>query len=468
MAQINSDFFWQAATWADWLGCELRGDKAAYIYGVTTDSRTTRPGDAYFAVIGERFDGHDFAEAAVENGASVLVVNRLLDLPVTQLVVDDTRLALGQVAKQHRLSQPLHKLIAVTGSNGKTTVKTMLAHILGMQAPTLATQGNLNNDFGVPRTLLEIRPHHRYAVIEMGANHLGEIGYLTQLGCPDVAMITLAADAHLEGFGSLQGIIDTKGEIFNGLTAKGIGIINTDSPGYEQWQASLSEHPIWRFGRAEAADVRVLDVQSQDKGLVFSLSLKGEEVEATLPVMGVHNAMNAAAATAACLAIGLTWAQIQPALATFTGVQGRLQTYELQDEKLQSNALLIDDSYNANPSSVMAAMDTLSTRPGYRVFCLGQMAELGDLAEHKHYEVGEYAKQKGIDCLLTYGDLTAASQKGFGAQTAMMSHEQMIERLAEILVQYPEVNILIKGSRSAQMERVVQGVLARFKHAHLS
>lgn len=480
MAQIKPTFYWQAQQWADWLQSELIGQDSK-ITGVNTDSRTTRPGDAYFALVGERFDGHQFALAAERQEASLLVLERKMPLSISQLVVADTRLALGQIAKQHRLSQSLEQalaaVIAVTGSNGKTTVKEMLAHILASQAPTLATVGNLNNDFGVPRTLLEIRPEHQYAVIEMGANHPAEIDYLTHLTCPDVAVITLAAGAHLEGFGSLQGVIDAKGEIFNGLTSAGTGVINTDSVGYQQWNNQLVGRNVIRFGRAKEADVQVLDIQGNEQGLAFTFNLHGKRVSGFLPMLGEHNVMNAAAATAASLAVGLTWAEIQPALASFKGVDARLQTYQLIDQELTQStdhqAWLIDDSYNANPNSVKAAIDTLSTRPGYKVFCLGQMAELGEQAEQAHFEIGAYAQQKKIDCLLTYGELTAASQQGFAAQSGQVaaqlaSHQAMVDQLIDILSRHSSVTILIKGSRSAQMECVVQPILTRFKHAHLS
>ncbi|HEY9017415.1 UDP-N-acetylmuramoyl-tripeptide--D-alanyl-D-alanine ligase [Thiomicrospira sp.] len=458
---------WSLATLAEWTQARLIdvAGKAnqCVCQGISTDSRSTRPGDCYVAIKGERFDGHAFIAQAIEQGAVALLVSEASDYPVPSLVVEDTRLALGRMARGHRQAQNLASLIAVTGSNGKTTVKTLLAHILQMQAPTWATPGNLNNDFGVPRTLLQIGAEHRYAVIEMGANHVGEIDYLTRLAQPDVALITLAAEAHLEGFGSLQGVIDTKGEIFNGLSDQGVGIINTDSPGFEQWREKLATKKVLTFGRSEQADIRVVGGQTTQKGITFELVVNNELHRVSMSIMGLHNAMNAAAACAACLAIGLSWQQIQPGLESFQGVAGRLQTYQ------SPQGLLIDDSYNANPSSVKAAIDTLAARPGKTVLCLGAMAELGEETKFAHAQIGIYARQKGVDYVFAYGKDTRATLAAFNAdQLQPMTHAEISDQIQLLIDSQQPIDILVKGSRSAQMERVVQSILERNQYARLS
>lgn len=458
---------WSLATLAEWTQAKLIGvsDNAnqTICQGVSTDSRSTRPGDCYIAIKGERFDGHAFIDQAIQQGAVALLVSEPGDYGVPSLLVDDTRVALGLMANGHRRTQHLNSLIAVTGSNGKTTVKTLLAHILQTQAPTWATPGNLNNDFGVPRTLLQISPEHRYAVIEMGANHIGEIDYLTRLAQPDVAVITLAAEAHLEGFGSLQGVIDTKGEIFNGLSDHGVGVINTDSPGFEQWRKQLANKKIMTFGRSEQADVRVLGGQSTSTGIEFELVINNQTYPVCMPIMGLHNAMNAAAASAVCLAVGLSWSQIQPGLESFQGVAGRLQTYQ------SAQGLLIDDSYNANPSSVKAAIDTLVVLPGKTVLCLGAMAELGAGSQDAHAQVGDYARQQGVDYVFGYGDATQSTLAAFKAHPSHpLSHAEMSEQVQQLIDTQQPIDILIKGSRSAQMERVVETILERNHYARLS
>ncbi|MBE0493101.1 MAG: UDP-N-acetylmuramoyl-tripeptide--D-alanyl-D-alanine ligase [Thiomicrospira sp.] len=458
---------WSLARLAEWTQAKLidaTGDANQRVcMGVSTDSRSTRPGDCYIAIKGERFDGHAFIDQAIKQGAVVLLVSEPGDYAVPSLLVDDTRIALGLMANGHRQSQHLNRLIAVTGSNGKTTVKTLLAHILQTQAPTWATPGNLNNDFGVPRTLLQISAQHRYAVIEMGANHIGEIDYLTRIAQPDVALITLAAEAHLEGFGSLQGVIDTKGEIFNGLSDQGVGVINTDSPGFEQWRNQLAGKKIMTFGRAEQADIRIKNGQSNPKGIEFELVIKNQVHSVNMPIMGLHNAMNAAAACAVCLAIGLSWPQIQPGLESFQGVAGRLQTYQ------SAQGLLIDDSYNANPSSVKAAIDTLAALPGKTVLCLGAMAELGSGSQDAHIQVGDYARQQGVDYVFGFGEATQATLTAFNASPSQpLSHAEMTDQVQQLINTHQPIDILIKGSRSAQMERVVEAILERNQYARLS
>lgn len=449
---------------------------------ISTDSRTLEAGALYIAIKGENFDGHKFIKQAVQQGAVAVLISEIEfagDLPVPGVLVDDTRIAFGLFAKWHRLQMPLKTLIGVTGSNGKTTTKTLLLEIFQKIGKTLATEGNLNNDFGLPRTLLNLRPEHEFAIIEMGANHPHEIAYLTHLALPDIALINNASGAHLEGFGSLQGVIETKGEIFQGLNqrtgsaSQGVAVVNCDSPGYTDWLeicANLGVKSIVSFGTCKQADVRVEDFQAIGSAIRFGLSLNatiepsGNQQKKTveMPLLGQHNALNAAACVAVALSAGLTWPQIQPGLVSFSGVPGRLQKQAI------TTGWLIDDSYNANPASVKAGIDALTSLPGLAILCLGAMAELGETALAAHQDIARYAKQKGVDFLLSYGQATQQMPAEFGEHAGYFeSHEELTDALSKILLQQKQenqlANVLVKGSRSAQMERVTETVVERFQ-----
>lgn len=443
------------------LAGELLGDDPVIFTSVSTDTRTLKSGALYIAIKGEHFDGHAFVSDAVRQGAVAVLISELMETVVPAVLVDDTRIAFGQFAAWHRQQMALKGLIGVTGSNGKTTTKALLAHILSKHATVLATQGNLNNDFGLPRTLLELSESDDYAVIEMGANHRKEIAYLTQIAKPDVAVITLAAGAHLEGFGSLQGVIETKGEILEGICEGGVAVLNTDSPGFEYWveKSRRLQVSVITFGQARFANVQVVDFKQSDSQIIFTLDLNWHEIRqsevVTMPVLGFHNAMNAAAAVAACLAAGLSWSEIQPGLVDFGGVSGRLQ------QSLLPKGILIDDSYNANPSSVKAAIETLVQLPGKSAVCLGGMAELGAESETLHQDVAAFAKDKGIKRLLLFGAATQSMQTVFGEGALWFESQDALAQEAVRLIQQDEIqNILVKGSRSARMERVSETILA--------
>lgn len=456
----------QESVQGEWLGpCS---ETPVRFSGVSTDSRNIKPGDLYIAIKGERFDGHAFIQDAVKQGAAAVLVSEMVDCAVPAILVEDTRLALGQFARWHRRQMPLKKLVAVTGSNGKTTTKAMLLNLFSNVGKTLATEGNLNNDFGVPRTLLNLRPEHEFAIIEMGANHLKEIEYLTLLAEPDIALLNNASGAHLEGFGSLQGVIETKGEIFLGLNrlhAGGWAILNTDSPGFDYWQAEIArlgvEHSLC-FGEAESADVRLLSYTADSEMSRFELSVKGQLQTVTMPLLGKHNALNATACVAVCVAAGLEWPQILPGLLSFGGVAGRLQKTRLP------KGWLIDDSYNANPASVKAGIDTLVSLPGRCVLCLGAMGELGAGSEAAHQEIAAYAREKGVDYLLVYGEAARIMPQEFGEQAAYFdAHQQMAERVLQLLAQGLIDNVLVKGSRSARMEKVMEPIKSAQAIGHL-
>ncbi len=420
------------------------------ITAVSTDTRNLPAGCLFVALKGPRFDGHTFAAKALQQGAAAVMVAATAQLQVSPaLVVDDTLLALGKLAAWHR-GRMSAKVAAITGSNGKTTVKEMLASILAVDAgaeAVLATAGNLNNDIGMPLTLLKLTPEHRYAAIEMGMNHPGEIAYLTQIARPDVALVNNALRAHLAGLGSVEAVARAKGEIYAGLKEGGIAIVNADDPHADLWRGLAGSHQVMSFGFAENADVRILP------GAQLTLETAQGRIEATLQIPGEHNQRNAAAAASLALALGIAPASIAQGLASCSGIKGRLQTHACI-----LGATLIDDSYNANPDSVLAAIQVLAARPGMRILVLGDMGELGPEAAALHREIGESAKAAGIDRLLCLGEMSLNSVQGFGP--GAMHFERIEELLAEIECALgPDVTVLVKGSRFMQMERVVKSFI---------
>ncbi len=422
---------------------------------VSTDTRTIAAGDLFIALKGENFDGAEFVAAAVQSGAVAAVVNadsRIVDAPCPLLRVADTRLALGSLAAHWRKQFDI-PLIGITGSNGKTTVKEMLAAILrehaGNAEAVLATKGNLNNDIGMPLTLLKLRAAHRYAVIEMGMNHPGEIDYLTRLACPDVALVNNAAGAHLAGLGTVEAVARAKGEIFAGLVQHGVGVINADDEFAPLWRAACGAHRVIDFGLEAPASVHA-DWRAQGFGARIEANTPLGAFTAELQVPGVHNVRNALAATAAALALNVPLAAIAAGLKNFGGVAGRLQR-----KAALHGAALIDDSYNANPASLLAAMKVLAQAPGKKILVLGDMGELGADAPRFHAEIGAEAHNLGIQKLLALGDLSTYAVDEFGAGA---THFKRLEDLLACLEQNMDADstVLVKGSRFMKMERVVQ------------
>jgi len=463
------------------LGVTLTGADVEFT-GVSTDTRQLPPGCLFVALRGPRFDGHAFVDKAMQSGAAAVMVETSHAAHLTShasLHVADTRLALGRLAAWHRAQMPA-RLAAITGSNGKTTVKEMLAAILAEEVgadAVLATAGNLNNDIGMPLTLLRLTPAHRYAVIEMGMNHAGEIDYLTHLARPDVALVNNALRAHLEGLGSVEAIARAKGEIYAGLQEGGIAIVNADDPHADYWLGLNVGHRVLRFGHAAGADVRISGhgESGGESGTThanadqlpasrFPLVLDTPQglVETVLRVSGEHNRRNAAAAATAALALGASTGAVERGLAAFTGTKGRLQVHPCI-----LGATLIDDTYNANPDSMLAAIQVLAARPGSRILVLGDMGELGPDATALHREVGKQAKAAGIQRLLCLGEMSAHTAQGFGA--GAMHFERIEELLAEIECALgPEVTLLVKGSRFMKMERVVNSFMERVDGPHAS
>jgi UDP-N-acetylmuramoyl-tripeptide--D-alanyl-D-alanine ligase len=424
-------------------------------FAVSTDTRAIKPGDLFIALKGEKFDGAEFAGRAIESGAAGVMINSDASTPVVPSIrVNDTRMGLGQLAAhwRNRFGMPV---IAVTGSNGKTTVKEMTAAILRSQTGNpevvLATEGNLNNDIGCPMMMLRLRASHRYAVLEMGMNHPGEIRYLTNLARPDVALVNNAHMAHIGLMGSVQAIAEAKGEIFEGLNEKGIAIINRDDAHAGYWCEINTGHRILTFGFHPEADVRGI-YGSNDKNLLTIHVREQGEATLTLPVPGEHNARNALAAAACALAVGVDLQTIAKALAGFTGVKGRLQR-----KPGLHGGRFIDDTYNANPDSTRAALDVLAREAGHKYLVLGDMGELGEAAPALHAQVGLAARQAGVERLFGLGDLSKEAVRAFGA--GGMHFERIEELLAEVEnALAPDVTVLVKGSRAMRMERVVNSL----------
>ncbi len=421
---------------------------------VSTDTRAIRPGDLFVALRGEKFDGHRFLVAARESGAVAAVVetrNEAVDMP--QLVVRDTVQALADLARANReLSTAV--VVAVTGSSGKTTLKEMLSAILGRQGETLATAGNLNNHIGVPLTLFRLSPEHRFAVIELGASGLGEIAHTVAVVWPDVAVITNAGEAHLEGFGSYDNIVQAKGEIIDGVGDGGVIVLNRDDPAFDRWlKRAGSRRVISVSGQGKPADYSCASYEKTVSGYRFEVVGpvdRARSLELSMP--GRHNVTNALLAMAAAEAAGASDNAVRDGLAAIRPAPGRLQR-EILSERLT----LIDHSYNANPSSMKAALEVLAdAKDTVRVAVLGAMAELGGDAVRLHRQVGKHACSLGIDELLVVGagECCAALVDGFGSHARPFeSHQQAADWLLSQNI--GPMTVLVKGSRSSAMEQVV-------------
>jgi UDP-N-acetylmuramoyl-tripeptide--D-alanyl-D-alanine ligase len=444
-------------------GGKLAGGDVRFA-AVSSDSRTIAPHDLFIALRGEHFDGYEFVATAAKAGAAAAMVNAdsyqgargkeqeaRLARGIPLLMVKDTRLALGQLAAWWR-KQFVISLVAITGSNGKTTVKEMLAAILceaaGSEDAVLATRGNLNNDIGMPLTLLRLNATHRYAVIEMGMNHREEIDYLTRIAEPDVALINNASGAHLQGLGTVEAVARAKGEIFAGLQHHGTAVINADDMHAPLWRVMAGAHPLLEFGLDAGADVSG-KWRPRGDGLRLDVVTPQGRFTADLQVPGEHNARNALAATAAATVLNIPLETIARGLERFSGVAGRLQRKDALH-----GAHLIDDTYNANPASLRAAISVLAGAAGKRVLVLGDMGELGEDATMFHTEIGAEARSAGIDKLYALGDLSSNTAREFG------SGAQHFERIGDLLAALEKeldanTTMLVKGSRFMKMERVV-------------
>ncbi len=423
------------------------------IDAVTTDTRKLTPGCLFVALKGERFDAHDFAATAKDGGAGALLVSRKLECDLPQLLVKDTRLAFGELAAWVRQQVPT-RVVALTGSSGKTSVKEMTAAILSQCGNTLYTSGNLNNDIGVPMTLLRLTPEHEFAVIELGANHQGEIAWTVGLTRPEAALVNNLAAAHLEGFGSLAGVAKAKGEIFTGLPQNGVAIMNADNNDWLNWQSVIGDRKTWRFSpNAANSDFTATNIHVTSHGTEFTLQTPTGNVEVLLPLPGRHNIANALAATALSMAVGATLEAVKAGLAQLKAVPGRLFPIALGE-----NQLLLDDSYNANVGSMTAAAQVLSEMPGYRVMVVGDMAELGAESEACHAQVGAAAKAAGLDRVLSVGTASKTLSDASGVGEHFSDKSAVVTRLNALIAEHQIITILVKGSRSAAMEEVVHAL----------
>jgi UDP-N-acetylmuramoyl-tripeptide--D-alanyl-D-alanine ligase len=417
---------------------------------IVTDTRRLAPGSLFVALRGERFDAHDFLGQAREAGAVAALVERPVDDPLPQLEVADTRLALGLLGRARRRAWG-GPLVAVTGNSGKTTVKELLAALLSCRGATLATRGNLNNDFGAPLTLLELTAAHRQAVVELGANHLGEIAWTSVLAEPRVAVITNVTGAHVGEFGGMGRIAQAKGEILAGLPADGVAVLNRDDTFFATWSRLAAPREVLDFGLADGARVTASALACDDLGrYAFTLVVDGrEQGRVQLALLGRHNVANALAAAAAALAMGLSPAEVLAGLAGVTPLPGRLSAVAGIN-----GSRLLDDTYNANPGAVKAALDLLVTLPGPHWCLLGAMGELGEASDRLHAEIGRYAQELGIDFLGTLGEAATAASRAFGEGGCHFNDREALTR--HVLNHLPPgASVLVKGSRSAGMERVV-------------
>ncbi|MBB1270267.1 UDP-N-acetylmuramoyl-tripeptide--D-alanyl-D-alanine ligase [Shewanella sp. SR44-3] len=433
------------------------------IANVSTDSRAIPASCLFVALKGERFDGHDFAATAIDNGAKALLVERELAVDIPQLVVANSQKAMGEIgALIRQIVSP--KCVALTGSNGKTSVKEMVASILSQAHQVLYTAGNFNNEIGVPLTLLRLTQGDEYGVFELGANHKGEIDYTSSLVRPSVALVNNIGSAHLEGFGSIEGIAEAKSEIFNHLSADGVAVINADDAFFGLMQTKAAAFKQLSFSREANthADIKATALKMDVAGCYgFIINYQQQQLAVQLPLAGIHQVSNALAASAMCLALGISLSEVVSGLSALAPVKGRMQPHPL------GRLLVIDDSYNANPSSVSAAIDWLKNRDGFCCLVLGDLGELGDNAALLHKQVGQQAKEAQIDGLFCCGSLTEHTSLAFGSQHYAELPALLVELTSVIKANRGTVTVLVKGSRSARMERVVENLLNAYEHGEL-
>ncbi|HHF0149865.1 UDP-N-acetylmuramoyl-tripeptide--D-alanyl-D-alanine ligase [Haemophilus influenzae] len=444
------------------LQAKLIGDENVQVEEINTDTRKSVSNSLFFALKGEKFDAHQYLDQAVSQGALALVVQQEnSSILVPQLVVKDTRIALGELAKWLR-EKINPRTVAMTGSSGKTTVKEMTASILQHTAAdseaVLFTNGNFNNDIGVPLTLLRLTEKHRFAVIELGANHQNEINYTTKLVQPNAALINNIAPAHLEGFGSLAGVVQAKGEIYRGLTKNGVAIINAEHNHLDIWQKEISNHAIQYFN---GKDYSVKNVQGNEQGSTFTLVSPQGEIDISLPYLGEHNVKNALAATALAMNVGATLADVKAGLEQRSQVKGRL--FPIQ---VTPNLLLLDDTYNANKDSLCAAIDVLKSYDAFLILCVADMKELGENSLAIHREVGQYINLVNLDLVCSYGNESAVISeavlgKHFTDKTEMVDF--LVPLIENQLQQNKKVVVLGKGSRSMKMEDVIYSLKDKIK-----
>jgi UDP-N-acetylmuramoyl-tripeptide--D-alanyl-D-alanine ligase len=430
----------------------------AEVTGVAIDTRRLQPGDLFVAIKGERVDGHDYLAEAAARGAVAAMVTRKVDGDLPQLLVHDAELALGDLASAVRAQRNV-RVVGITGSNGKTTVKTLVASILSRHGRTHVSAGNYNNEIGLPLTLLAMSQDTEYAVLEMGAGKPGDIAYLAAIARPDIGLVTLIAPAHLARMGSIEGVAETKGALYQALPADGIAIINADDSFASFFGGLAGARKVLRFGLDHPADIGAEIIEQRVDGSRFVLSTPHGDAEVLLPLPGRHNIANALAAVAIALALEVPLDTIVAGLEQVSDVAGRLHR-----EVMEGGWTLIDDSYNANPSSMAAAIDTLLLAKGERWLVLGDMAELGPDARALHAGIGTRAREYGIDRLFAVGPLGVATVEAFGARGEHFADKAALTVALQAQL-HDGVTCLVKGSRSAGMEQVVAALGSRPGHA---
>ena len=455
---------WTAEQLKDATQGQWHNDKvpSGEIKRILTDSREAELGDAFLALKGERFDAHAFIAHVATQGCDLAIVSQPIDADICQLVVDDTRFALGRLGAYRRQQNPQLKVIALTGSSGKTTTKEMLGSILKRIAPTLITRGNLNNDLGVPMMLLELHPEHQYAVMELGASHQGEIDYTSNLVQPHVAGIINIGTAHLGEFGGRDGICRAKSEIYAHISQMGTSIVPSADDFAETILKSVVTDQKMSFG--QGGDVYATEIELRPQSAIFTLNTPQGSRQVDLPFAGEHNVQNATAATAFALAVGVSLDDIVAGLETATGAKGRLNFIQ------KENFLFIDDTYNANPTSMRAAGDVLAQQEGIRVMVIGDIGELGSSAAQQHYMLGrDLVSIKGLNFVVAVGEFAPAAQEGarstqYGKKMqAFLTQEQALPFLIDLITthQPQSMSFLFKGSRYTHMETLMTDLMEK-------
>ena len=470
---------------AHWTGGELQGEDIV-VDTMSNDTRALMPGGLYVALRGERYDGHDFAYDAAMRHAAALLVDHAVQVELPQVIVADTQLALARIASSLQLDRG-GKVVAITGSNGKTSVKTLLQSILQLAGNSYFNPGNRNNEIGLPLAVIDAPDDADFAVYEMGAGKPGDIAYLTDIVVPDVALVNNVASAHLERMGSLMGVAETKGAIYSALPADGVAVINADDAFAEYFAGRAAGRRVLRFGLESSADIGARDLRASTEGSQFTLVTPQGEVAIALPLPGRHNVLNALAAASLALACDVALATIAEGLALAKPVPGRQVAHTLAN-----GVVLVDDSYNANPGSLGAAIDMLAASGSESWLVLGDMRELGSEGEALHADAGRRAKAAGIRRLYALGPFSAAAAHAFGeGARSFESHAEVVDALrADLRLVVPQedllrgvggasaptataatpvgaeapptgIRVLVKGSRGSAMDRVVNALLSK-------
>lgn len=425
----------------------------ATVNTIVIDSRTVQPGDCFFAIKGEFFDGHDFIADVAKKNAAVVIIDRDIHAEIPVIRVKNTRAALMDLARFYRENTSI-PVAAITGSCGKTTTRALLENILKQRGNVLASQKSFNNDIGLPLTLLKLNTSHDFVVLELGTNHPGEIAQLTFIAKPTIASVTMVASVHIEHFEGVDGIAREKGVIFSGLTDDGVAVINADDTYADTWKTMAAHRRIITFGQNNKSDVMARNVQSKADGqTTFTLVFPSDNAIISLPLLGEHNVTNALCAAAMAFAMHISMDAIKKGLETAQSEYGRLI-----EKKGLSGATILDDSYNANPASVKAAITLLTHRTKNSILVLGDMVELGSIAEAAHTDIGVFASQQGVKQLFCYGKNSALIAQAFGKNAYHFDdQQQLIDSLKNYLT--PDTTVLVKGSRSMKMELVVRGLV---------